>query len=312
MKKLRRDSLLADREAVKQVLGTISNDDPLGLMSFEARLEEIEQEIASLDHTVDARAEIALTFAGEPVEGSRAIDADFSAKVLSTFQDLVTKRVANVEFGALGGRGPVRMRADSSLSIRELVRGSMGFVLEEADSQSPLFASATRAAIDEVADIIASTASTQDTEFESAVEALDPRLLGSLREFFHVLDERRAVIRMVEGDHDYKLDAAAVRRGRQRVDMIEINEEDSDTIIGELFGVFPASRQFEMRLREGQVIKGRVSAEMAQKYVELIEGPDQGIVGRLWRTKMRIREVKERNKPPRKLYLLLGLLQPVE
>lgn len=60
------------------------------------------------------------------------------------------------------------------------------------------------------------------------------------------------------------------------------------------------------------VIRGSVVAAYATRYLELIEGPHGDIVGQTWRTKMRVREIRERNKPPRKVYTLIGLLEKIE
>jgi hypothetical protein len=70
-----------------------------------------------------------------------------------------------------------------------------------------------------------------------------------------------------------------------------------------------------MRLRGAdEVLKGPVAAAFTEPYLELIEGPQPqgGIVGRHWRARMRIREIRERNKAPRKLYYLIGLLEPID
>jgi hypothetical protein len=312
MKKLEREALLADREAVKAVLSSIGDADPVGRLSFDSRLRDIEQELATLEAKPDAGGSVALLFAGEPVHGSRSIDVAFASKVMQTFQELISKRVASQEFGPLGDRGRIPGRSSASLAIRELVRGSVGFMLEEDTESEPLVDSAVKQAIDDVSDAIARTASQNEQDFEEAVERLDHRLLLSLREFFRTLDDERATVRIVEGERDSVLDAPAVKRGRQRVEMTDIDERETDQIVGELLGLLPAARRFEMRLTpSGEIIKGRVAADMAQRYLELIKTPDQDIVGRQWRTKMQVREVRERNKPPRNLYLLLGLLQQV-
>ncbi len=93
---------------------------------------------------------------------------------------------------------------------------------------------------------------------------------------------------------------------------MEIKDTESDTVTGELLGLLPGGRRFEMRLRgSNEIIRGSVAAAFTESYLELIEGPQPqgGIVGRQWRAKMRIREIRERNKPPRKLYYLIGLLE---
>lgn len=124
-------------------------------------------------------------------------------------------------------------------------------------------------------------------------------------------DEKRATVRIVESDREVSLDVPAVHRGRQRIDAIQITDSVSEEIVGELLGLLPGSHRFELRLPTGEIIKGSVSAEVGLLYLSLIETPDESPVGRLWRTKMRIREVQERNKLPRKLFTLVGLVERI-
>jgi hypothetical protein len=93
--------------------------------------------------------------------------------------------------------------------------------------------------------------------------------------------------------------------------MIDIRDEESEQVVGELVGILPGSRRFEMKLlATGEIIKGTVAANVAPTYLTSIETPGQTpVVGRIWRAKMRIREITERNKEPRRLYTLIGLLE---
>lgn len=313
MKRLERDVLLADRASVKRMLARMPEGDVLGRASFESRLADIEAELARIDNRIETIGSVALLFGGTPVRGSRSIDAEFATHVLGDFQSLVNKRVALEELGSLGSRGPVPTRTDVSLAITEIVRGSVGFLLEENSPYMQIADSAVKFAIDDVTRLVAKTAAENEQEFEEAVEALDPRLAVSLRNFFQTLDQHGATIRIVEDTHDAMLDAAAIHRGRERMDTTEIEDTESESIVGELLGLLPASRRFEMRLvGSDEVVKGAVAAAYAARYLELIEGPHGDLSGRKWRMKMKIREIRERNKPPRKLYTLIGLLEPLD
>ena len=310
MKQLELEALLADRESVRSMLTTLTDRDPIGRVSFSARLTTIEHEIAKLQDHHETLGSVALMFSGSPVFGSRSIETDFAASILKSFQDLVSKRISSEEFGRLGTRGRIPERTASALSIRDLVRGSIGFVLEETSSNTTLIDTPIKKAIDDVTVVITQAAAESDSDFETSVETLDPRMLISLRDFFRTLDDGGAAIRIVEDGRDSKLDALAVRRARNRVDSTEVSDTESDTISGELLGLLPDSRRFEMKLLDsGEVIRGTVAAALASKWLELIELPDEKLVGQVWRTKMKIREVRERNRPPRNLYSLLGLIE---
>lgn len=310
MKRLELETLVADREAVRAMLAALGDDDPIGRLSFGARLASIEAEIQRLADTHETRGSVALLFSGGPVQGSRSIEADFATSVLRSFQDLVTKRIASEEFGRLGTRGRVPERTPSSLAIRELVRGSVGFVLEETSANGELAETPIKAAIDNVAEVISQAAAESDDAFEASVETLDPRMLVSLRDFFQTLDDGGASVRIVEDERDSSLDSSAVRRARIRVEATEVSDKESDTVVGELLGLLPDARRFEMKLVEtGEVIRGTVAAALAARWLEMIELPDERLVGQLWRTKMRVREIRERNRAPRNLYTLLGLIE---
>jgi hypothetical protein len=312
MKKLEKEALLADRAAVQTMLAALDQNDPVGRLTFESRLDEINAQLVALDHTFETIGSVALMFGGSPVYGSRSISADFAGEALKTFQDLIIKRVATEEFGPLGERGPVRRHRESNLALREIVRGSVGFLLEEHGENQELADTATKKAIEDVTEVITRTASENIDDFETAVETLDSRLLLSLRAFFRNLDESNATVRIVEGDRDAKFDAVAIRRARDRVEMTEIEERESNNVVGELLGLLPHQRRFEMRLTEtNEVVRGPVAADCAAEYLELVEAPDQNVVGRTWRARMKLRVIRERNKEPRTLYTLIGLLEQI-
>lgn len=310
MKRLDLEVLHADREAVKAILSGLEEDDPIGRLSFGARLANIESQIQQLSAVQEKIGSVALLFAGAPVHGSRAIAADFATSVLKSFQDLVTKRIAGEEFGRLGARGRVPERTPSVLAIRELVRGSVGFVLEENTANQEIAETPIKKAIDDVTTLIGHAAAEAEDEFEASVETLDPRMLVSLKDFFQTLDDGGAEVRIVEDERDATLDATAVHRARIRVEATEVLDTEKDSIVGELLGLLPDSRRFEMKLLgTGEVIRGSVAAALATRWLELIEKPGEKLVGQVWRTKMRVREIRERNRPPRNLYTLLGLVE---
>jgi len=314
MKELEREALLADREAVRTILAEIPESDPLGRLSFQSRLSAIESRLDELSRTLVTRGSVALMFGGLPVLGSRSVDAAFASAAVEHFQELVQKRVAAEELGPLGSRGPVPLRTQANLAITDMVRGSVGFVLEESTPNEDIADTVVKNAIDDIARVVVSTGAESEEEFERAVESLDQRLLVALRKFFKTLDDTQATVRIVENERDAQLDSNAIRRGRLRVDATDIRDEESEQVVGELLGILPASKRFEMRLvGTGETIHGPVAATIAPTYLHSIELPGQTpVVGRVWRAKMKIRVITERNKPPRSLYTLLGLIEPVE
>jgi hypothetical protein len=312
MKALEREALLADREAVRTILAETPDSDPLGQLSFQSRLDAINTRLQELESTVETRGSVALMFSGSPVLGSRAIDATFVSAALKNFQELVRKRVAGEERGELAGFGPVPLHTQTNLAITDIVRGSMGFVLEESSHNENIADTAVKLAIDDVSQMVLSTSSENEVEFERAVENLDRRMHLALRKFFRTLDDNQASVRIVENERDMHLDVQAVHRGRMRVDAIEIKEEESEQLVGVITGILPDNHTFNMVLESGEHIRGAVAAAAVAAYLNSIQLPGEvPIVGRRWRVRMKIREVTEINSPPRRLYRLLGVLEPV-
>lgn len=310
MNRLRQQSLQAERTTLQALLAAAEDDDPLGRFSLQDRLDEVEEELRQLEQHPDAEASVAIMFGGRPVTGSRAIDAEFATDVLRHFTDLVSKQIAADEEGGLGARGPIPNRHLNRLAIADVVRGSFGFVLEEQRENLPLADTPTKMAVEEIARIVATSASPNDEAFEAIVETLDDRRLVSLRDLFRKLDDSGATIRLVERDRDDSLDAQAIHRARERIDATEIEDRQSEQLRGRLLGLTPIGRRFDMRLSDtGALIRGTVAARYATEYLTLIERPGDNPVGKDWRVKMRIREIRERNKPPRMTYTLLGLLE---
>ena len=312
MRKLEKDALLADRDAVENILSSIPAEDVIGQMSFRSRLGDIDKQLEELSHVDTTIGTVALLFGGRPTHGSRAIDADFASQILKTYQDLITKRIATDEVGRLGARGPVPFQTQTTLAITEVVRGSVGFVLEEFSDNESLVATAVKQAMDDVTEIIRSTSANQSDEFERTIESVGPRFFSSLKDFFITLDDKAATIRIVDDTHDEALDLSAIKRGRQRVETTEIEELEDETVVGRLLGLFPRGRKFEFELADtGEVIHGGVAAALTPRYDALLADRETVPIGRKWRVRMRIRRVRELNRPDRSIYTLIGLLDEV-
>ncbi|MGE0357783.1 MAG: hypothetical protein AB7P08_12845 [Burkholderiales bacterium] len=283
-------------------------------MSFEARLAEIERQLRDLGEQPDVLGSVALIFRGDPVHGSRSIDATFVSEALGEFQDMVTKRVAAEEVGELGERGPLPVRARTSLGVANMVRGSVGFVLEEQTANLALADTLVKRAVDEVVAIIGKAASESDEQFEDAIQAMDNRFLVSLKAFFKTLDESRAQARIIDADRESQLDTSGIARARIRLDRTEIEDREDEVMVGELLGLLPDSPpKFTMLLEAGhETIRGSVAARVAEQYRAQIEIPGNVLVGRWWRVRMKIREIREPNRPLRRSYTLLGLLEQLD
>ncbi|KJK22077.1 hypothetical protein UB46_23445 [Burkholderiaceae bacterium 16] len=317
MKKLELSSLQADLASINALLKKHSEaDDPLGWYQFSERKRELEAAIAALANTHPTEAQVALFFGGAPVKGSRGILADFAGQALDTFQDLVNKRLSTLGGLALRARGPVRGRADAQLLITDIVRGSVGFVLQEASDMQRLVDTPLKDAVDQATELLSHIASTEEEVFESASDELDDRTLITMQRLFKLLDESRATLRVVDGEKDFLLDSRAVSRARQRVEAIQIEERD-DTVEGFLF-LLPETRRFDLTndaegiqlLYRGMVDRGALPAAQAEEGVALPLLPLSAIVGRRWRVTLHRKDVSQRGRV-RTSYTLVRLVEPL-
>jgi hypothetical protein len=318
LKKLKHDALAADLVAVESMLASrTEEEDPIGYFQYSTRRAELEQQLFALGERADRHAELGVFFGGGPVQGSRGINADFAGKALDELQALITKRYSEVEIGGhlkLRGRLPFVDR--SKMLVTGVVRGSIGFVLEESGDTAEMVNTPLHEVVDEVADILARVGSDDEAIFDEAAAALDQRVLVSLKQFFVLLDEQEATLRIVNGKRDFLLDRRAVTLARNRVQEIQI-EEHGDELIGTIF-LLPASRRFEFVTQiDGQhvTLTGPVSheatAQIAGQQEFGVEAIDvKQISQRPWRAEIQTREIRERHRAPRRVYALLRLIGP--
>lgn len=316
LKKLEHDALAADLVAVESLLASRSEeDDPIGFTQYSSRRNEIEEELRKLDSKPDKHAEMGVFFGGGPVQGSRGINADFAGKALDEIQALITKRFSEVEIGGLKQSGRLPFTDRSKMLLTGVVRGSIGFVLEEASDTVEIVETPLRIVVDEVSDILARFGADDETIFNEAVATLDQRLLVTLKQFFVRLDEQQATLRIVSGSRDFLLNRDAISLARHRVQEIEI-EESGDEFIGTIF-LLPESRRFELLTQvDGATvtITGTVSNEASAQLAgqqELGMPPIDArqISQRPWKVVVQTKVIKERNRPPRRVYSLLRLIQ---
>lgn len=258
LRKLERDFAHADAAAVNGLLAQLGDEDVMARFGLEARLADLQAEIARLDAAGDEPvASAALFFGGRPVLGQRGIESEFAGTVITKFQDIVAKVLAH-ETGGLGQRGVVANKAASTLHITNIVRGSFGFLLEEAGAQQQMVETPLRAAVDEATRLLEAFGEPDEEEFRTAIETIDERLLATTRDFFNIMRSSGATLRLVSGETDRSFGAEAVERAAERATSTTV--QDSEEILrGQLGGVLPDARQFEFRVGEPQgTIRGRI------------------------------------------------------
>jgi hypothetical protein len=304
-KRLELEALRADLAAVTGLLARRSPQrDPIGHFQFRRRREMLERQIHDLGAVEEPLAEVGLFFSGRPVIGSRGITADFSTKALGSFQAVVSTRYA-ADSGPVGRAGRLRHRDRSQLIIKDVVRGSFGFVLEEAESEveeSP----SLKPALDDAIGIIYSAAKGAQAEFNEATDAQDPKVLDSVKTFFAFLDEQGAAVRIVEGERDFTISRDEVSRARVRTDNLEV-QEGFENFIGILY-LLPDARRFELHDQRGEPTKrGPISRECFDTLVTPSGNIREGIAGSVRLTRLKVRQTAMRNGETRASYTLVSV-----
>jgi len=307
LRKLERDFAHADAAAVAGLLAQLGDEDIMARFGLEARLADLQQEIARLDAAGDEpTASAALFFGGRPVLGQRGIESEFAGTVITKFQDIVAKVLAH-ETNGLGQRGVVANKAASTLHITNIVRGSFGFLLEEAGPQQHMVETPLRAAVDEATRLLDAFGEPDEEEFRTAIENIDDRLLATARDFFDIMRSNGATLRLVSGETDRSFGTEAVERAAERATSTTV--QDSEEVLrGQLGGVLPDAHQFEFRVGAPQgTIRGRIdralSADELSRYNRDWVNVDA-------RARMRVKRVRRNGAVVRETFTLTGLETP--
>lgn len=307
MKKLERDSLLAEQSSLQKLLDNLSPNDLAGRLSLEERRQEINKTLESLDRTPDTLANVALIFSGEPVSGARSIDAEFAAKILETYQEIITKKIAYAETGGLAQRGPLPGKSASRLNITNVVHGSFGFILEEDDTIGPqLINSSLKEAVESVTEIIKKFTDPDENPYSAAVDEMDARIFNSFRKFFKNLFDYEAVFKIVENRGEEKFDRVSIERGYNRAEHTNIEERDP-VFQAVLLGVVPYQRRFEARdIGTGEIIKGKIGPMFSEDYLHRISN-DEHLIGKEYKMKIQIKEIQKPNGKTIRINTLLSM-----
>ena len=303
LKRLERDSIVADLAAVNLLLSKRSRaQDPVGFLQFTRRKERLEQQLAELRQIEPTTAGVALFFGGRPVIGSHGILVDFGAKALSEFQNIVSSKYASVE-RPIGARGPIPQREQTQLLIADVARGSFGFILEEA-SRDQLLETPLKQALTTAVDLIHRVAAPDEETFDEVAAATDLRVLTALGDFFKVLDDAGAIVRVVEELREFTLARESVQLARSRTEALNLQEQE-ETQRGTLY-ILPEGRRFELHpVGGGESIRGSIDPLCLRWLTEGGNEVRAGILGSIRSVRLRVRDVSTRGRPPKRSYTLI-------
>ena len=264
MRRNERLRLLAERTTLQRMIGETPSDEVLDLSSLNARLAGVDRQLAAGGPEEPDPARVRVTFNGRPVIGSHGIFAEFGAKAVNGFSEMVAMMAASLS-APLAASGPIPNRQDSQMLITSTALGSFGFELEEHrnggqtlfEEQSPV-----SAALERTQELLAGALGSDDDLADSAAE-IDPRAIEKVRSFLTTLADNEAVCTILYGDRKVRFaDVGQVRQSIVRLSQQNLHEEEKE-IDGEFQGVLPKGRTFEFKLVDGTVIRGKVGRAIA-------------------------------------------------
>ncbi len=264
MKTQQYHALLAEHRQVQRMHDDTPEEFAIDRDFLAARLEALGQQIATA--VIDERdpASLALTFRGRPVVGTTGIFADFGAKAVAAFNEVIVALAAASD-APLADKGPIPNRDQNQLLITATAVGSFGFVLQEhregqlrLDDETP-----TLRAMRQAHAMVAGMLGTDDELADAAAE-LPARAMDRLRDFLKTMEDAQAYCAVSLDGKEARFDSpAAVVHAIARIRQDNLREEQTE-LVGSFEGVLPQARTFEFKLaQDGAVIRGRISPAVA-------------------------------------------------
>jgi hypothetical protein len=271
---------IAESERLKELAG----DHPLMGPLVAQREEEFRQELQDLP-AGGREARTVLFFTGDPVYGSKGIDAHFASTVLLPFLEMVKSEYVAEKHGHVGERGPRRDEDEARLLLTGLPRGSFGLELSHPESED-LFAEEQLSNVLVKLTELFSSAGKSDEDFVHALEEVSPRVYARLPEFFKSIHDHGANIRMQTGDLEFALDKDRVSDAFIRVSSVHTIENEVEKE-GVFRGATLDTWKFDFRTDNGETITGRLGADLSEATVaDMLKLTNRPSIARFKETKI--------------------------
>lgn len=278
--KIRLDALKNEIATVERLLARASSDDILAQKSLQYRLDTLRAELHDASASISTKASVALIFDGSPVRGSEIIDMSFASQALHQYQELIFSVVHHqvTLSDSVGNKKNITNKTkDGSLYISGVVHGSFGFILEEDRTQYELIETRTKSAV-VLADKFLEDISSPEVDSRFILEEMDEKIFRRIKIFIKTLYEASSNLKISEENRLIHINDQGVILAHERMTKNEIREEEFNTI-GTLIGLSPVKRTFDLKIDDsGEIITGKISPEMAFRYINLFIGPESSNV----------------------------------
>lgn len=245
-----------------QHLRELAKGHPLMEPAYAEREQEIREEIDSIPLGAKEPRTV-LFFSGEPVQGSQGIDANFAARVLEPFQQMVCNDYANRWHGAIGARGKRAGESQSRLLLTGLPRGSFGLELTKAENDELFDEDHLSQSLAHVTKLV-EAASRSDEDFAVEIEETSPRVIPNLRRFLEVVAKGHAGLRMETGDFRCEMNPVKAEEAFNRVDST-ITNDDIIKVAGVFKGSLLESWRFDFVDENNHKISGPIDDDLTEE-----------------------------------------------
>jgi hypothetical protein len=162
--------------------------------------------------------------------------------------------------------------------------------------------------VDEISAILFRLCAEDEATLDVALDELDSRILAEIRLFFQILSDGGATLRIVDDDKEYLFPDEALRRGRERVERMDITEDENVEIDG-LFYLLPASQRFELFPVDKTlgVVRGAIGEEAYARMIGIDGLVNREYIGNTVHARLRHRIIKEHEKILHTVYTLIDI-----
>lgn len=256
--------LLAERNSLEQMIASASNPNSMSIKSLKIRLKKVADEINAINPLFLTKKAV-ITFRGKPVNGSKSINADFSAKALEGLTDMVASVTASANH-TLHYHGVIPNKNQHTLQITGVAVGSFGFEFAlPAAPQDELFdrqKNDTADTLTHIQTLLQYGMTGTDEQISDLIEKIHPRAMSKVAEFLTLMQNQEALFALQFDNITTRIETNEQLLGLiERFSQDNIQEGD-ETYHGSFIGLLPKTRTFEFEDDNKSIIKGKISSQV--------------------------------------------------
>ena len=239
-------------------------------IGLEYRLAKARQQLEGVPIPPPPRS-VYVSFQGEPVSDEVGIDASFAGKTTTAFADSTAITIAG-STGQLKDTGAIPHRGLSQQLISGVAHRSFGFTIElppptAVEGRYGQTTNPAERAVEMIQNLLEASLRGADEDLAELTGQMHPRSVKKVAEFLDILKNNRAQVTIGFNGREVALrDPNEVERAATRLAARNIKEE-TVTVDGNLIGVVPARRVFELETPDGdENIQGKIGQEIHDPY----------------------------------------------